>query len=220
MKVRPQDMEPETKPNVFTLTTLGYQLLVQVDRVHKDDMKQVTLVEFSYIIHELNLNDVYLSLFDEREKRGLSFEWLPTKLCRHQVRDNFGKLRVVEPDAVFLFYTDEGQVVLHLEYECSADPRRFKQKLERWKLYRQQQIWKERYETEPIICVIGELEGWSTGGRKRRVVNSIKPLVPIALNDGFIHISFLPLDEIEDETYWCLPYRGEQATLWEALGLE
>lgn len=225
MKVRPQDLDPGTKPNVFALTTLGYQLLTLVGRIESGDRsffynESENLVEFSFIIHELNLNEICLSLFDECEKKGFSFEWLPTKLCRQQVRDAYGKNRIVEPDAIFLFYTPNEQVVLHLEYERSADPRRFKQKLERWKLYRNQQVWKERYETEPIICVVGDREGWSTGGRKRRVVNSIQPLLHLALNEGFPNICFLPTDEIEDKTYCCLPYRGKENTLWEILKLE
>lgn len=85
----------------------------------------------------------------------------------------------------------------------------------KWKLYRGQQVWRERYSSEPLICVIGSRENWETGGRKRRVVRSIQPLRQIALERAFNKICFLPLDEIEKKTWNCLPDRQSTQTIWD-----
>lgn len=225
MRIRPRDEEPGTKPYVFAITHLGYEILRKTERISQDQAQSIRFdesdhqVEFSRVIHELHLNDVCLSIFEEASRRDLSFEWLPTKLCRQSIKMTNGKSRIVEPDAVFIFYTDKGEKVLHLEYERSADQRRFQDKLTKWKLYRGQQVWRERYQSEPLICVVGSREGWETKGRKRRVVNSIKPLQSLAFTKAFSKICFLPTDEIDNQTWNCLPdQRSQSNTLWDYLG--
>jgi hypothetical protein len=226
MRIRPKDPnELGTKPNIFALTDLGFDLLMKVGRIKKDDQsyfysERDNLIEFSYIIHDLHLNEICLEIFEEANRRKLSFEWLPTKLCRQKLKMPDGKFRIIEPDAIFIFNTPNKQIVLHIEYERSADDRRFKEKLTKWKLYRGQQAWKERFGSEPFVCVIGEREGLDTGFRKRRVVKSIKPLLRIAYNDAFKRICFLPVDEIFDHTWNCLPYPDNSLSLWEELGLD
>ncbi|MCS1352826.1 replication-relaxation family protein [Mechercharimyces sp. CAU 1602] len=225
MKVRPRDGDPGSKPNIFGLTHLGKDLLIRSSRVHSDEAAAVfysleeNIIEFSYMLHDLHLNEFCLEIFKEANNRKLSFEWLPTKLCRQHVKLPNGKYRVVEPDAIFIFTTDQGQKVLHVEYERSADPRRFREKITRWKLYRRQQTWKEKYDTEPFICVVGDRESWETGGRKRRVVRSIDPLRKIAYGEAFNKIAFLPVDEVEDQTWNCLPYPDNSLSLWDQLEL-
>lgn len=222
-RVRPIDDEPGSKPFVYALTLLGRDVLIRTERVTKEDVgsmfyyNEENQIEFNRIIHELHLNDVCLSILKEADQQGRSFEWLPTKLCRQTLKMPNGRNGVVEPDAVFIFY--DKPRVLHIEYERSADPRRFHQKLERWKVYREQQIWQERYSVEPVICVIGDREGWETSGRKRRVVKSIKPLQQIAQQHGFPNIFFLPMDEIQNGTWNCLPQHGQTRTLWQNLDL-
>src|SRR5699024_11059602 len=172
MRMRPKDMEPGTKPYVFAITQLGYQVLVKVERISTDQAASFRFeesehqVEFSRVIHEIDLNDVCLDILESADQQELSVEWIPTKQCRQKVKWTDGKYRVVEPDAIFIFSTDKGEKVLHLEYERSADPRRFQNKLVKWKLYRGQQVWRERYTSEPFICVIGNRENMQTGGRK------------------------------------------------------
>jgi hypothetical protein len=223
MRVRPKDLEPGTKPYIFAITELGYQVLVKVERISREHTRfdeSEHQVEFSRVIHELHLNDICLDILEEAERRNLSCEWLPTKMCRQSIRSTDGSIKRIEPDAIFIFYTSGGQKVLHLEYERSADPRRFQEKLVRWKLYRGQQVWKERYQSEPFICVVGSLKQWETGGRKRRVVRSIQPLQQIARNNAFPKICFLPEDQVKAQTWNCLPdSRGMTKTLWEHLDL-
>lgn len=225
MKTRPRTGEPGSKPNIFALTRLGFDLLVQLDCIDREEGSLVyyseedNIISFDYMIHDLHLNELCIQIFKEAKARNLSFEWLPTKLCRQQIRMPGGKERKVEPDAVFLFYQGNEQIALHIEYERAANPRRFREKMTRWKVYRKQQAWKEKYQAEPFILVIGDREGWETGGRKHRVVRSIQPLVNMAYQEGFRKIAFLPTDEVEDGTWNCLPFPDNSETLWDLLQL-
>lgn len=226
MKMRPMDDDPGSKETIHAATKTGKDLLLQVGRMDREEANSLfhteseNLVDFSYMLHDLQLNELCLKLFEEADRRKLSFEWLPTKLCRQQVKMEDGKFRVVEPDAVFIFYTQYGQRILHIEYERSADPRRFRQKLHRWNWYRRRQAWKQMFTAEPFILVIGDREGWETGGRKRRVVKSIQPLRDMAHQIQFKQIAFLPIDEIESETWSCLPYPDISHNLWDLLQLK
>lgn len=222
MKVRPKDPnEYGTKPNIFTLTDLGFDFLVKVGRVKKESNifypERDNFVEFNYIIHDVHLNEICLQIFEEANRRKLSFEWIPTKLCRQKIKFPDGKYRIVEPDAIFVFYSPKGQKVLHIEYERSADPRRFREKLKKWKVYRRQQAWKQQFESEPFICVIGEKEELDLSFRKRRIVKSIQPLSNIAYQSAFRNICFLPTSEVFLNTWNCLPYPDNSFSLWSFL---
>lgn len=128
MRIRPKDLEPGTKPYVFAITQLGYQLLIRVERISSEVRFEESehQVEFSRIIHEIDLNNVCLDILESADQRDVSVEWIPTKQCRQRVKMPDGKYRVVEPDAVFVFGTNEGEKILHVEYERSADPDDFR----------------------------------------------------------------------------------------------
>ncbi len=209
--------------HIFAISYLGYQILstLQPDEAFRELFyrEEDNFVQVSRIIHELELNNFCIDLHENLQRIGVGFEWEPTKLTRHTFTIN-GKTITIEPDAVFNIYTSKGERVLHIEYERSADRRRFRQKIERWKLYRNHQAWRDRYGSEPYILVVGYENGVETNGRKCMVPNSILPLRNIAANRQLSHIAFLTLEERESGGWNCLPQSGITQTLWQHLKLE
>jgi predicted transcriptional regulator len=224
LRYRPMVYKGEgSAPYIFSLSQLGYEVLNKTRFIHEDISgvfyrADANIVETSRINHELELNEFCLDLFEEASIRKLNFEWIPTRLTRQRFSSG-GKTILVEPDAVFHIYTPKGERVLHIEFERSADRRRFRQKIDRWKEYRNKQIWRERYGSEPFILVVGYERSMETGGRKRRVLNSILPLRDIAKFRQFDKIAFLTLEEHRKRTWQCLTTHETTQTIWELLGV-
>ncbi|MFD1676358.1 replication-relaxation family protein [Alicyclobacillus fodiniaquatilis] len=221
LRYRPMVMKNEgSAPYIFSISQLGYEVISKT-RFLEQDISSLyyredgNIIELSRIIHELELNDFCLDFFEEAIAKKLRFEWTPTRLTRQSFSVTGGKTFTVEPDAVFHIYTQKGERVLHIEYERSADRRRFRQKIERWKAYRKQQAWREKYGAEPFILVVGHERSVETNGRKRRVFNSILPLQSIAEFRQFENIAFLTLDERQKGGWNCLPMKNITKTIWD-----
>lgn len=222
-----------TSQYLYTLSTAGFRVLRHLRGDDYDqDLKDLffrpenNYVELSRIIHELELNNFCLDVCDELNRRGYKFEWIPTRLTRQTFQTSYGKPAKMEPDAVFVIETDKDEKVLHIEYERSADRRRFRQKLERWNEYRKTGSWRVPYGREPFILVVGNdsVEETDSTGRKNRTIHSIRPLYAEATRAIFPRLVFLTLEEREQGGWNCLPYRSPKGqfftlTLWEHLGL-
>ncbi len=217
---------------IYALSHAGFRVIRHL-RGHEydqnvDDMyfREGNHVELGRIIHELELNDFCLDVCDELRQRGYEFEWIPTRLTRQSFQTSYGKSAIMEPDAVFTIQTDKGEKVLHIEYERSADRRRFRQKLERWKEYRKTESWRGFYGSEPLIMVVGNgfVDETDSAGRKNRTIHSIRPLHAEATRATFPRLVFLTLEERESGGWNCLVYKSTtghffSATIWEHLGI-
>lgn len=225
LRYRPLVRKSEgSAPYIFALSQLGYEVLAKVRFLDEDISgmfyrEDSNIIEISRIMHELELNEFCLDLFDAAIAKKLRFDWLPTRLTRQSFSASGGKTIIVEPDAVFHIYTPKGERILHIEYERSADRRRFRQKIDRWTEYRKRQAWRDRYGAEPFILVVGHENAVETNGRKRRVVNSILPLQSIAEFRNFEKIAFLTIEERNRGGWNCLPVNNRTKTIWEHLGV-
>ncbi len=221
LRYRPLVTKSEgSAPFIFSLSQLGYEVISKTRFLEQDISglfyrEDGNIVELSRILHELELNDFCLDVFEEAIAKKLRFEWTPTRLTRQSFSAPGGKTIIIEPDAVFHIYTPKGERILHIEYERSADWRRFRQKIERWTEYRKRQVWRERYGSEPFILVVGHERAVETNGRKRRVVNSILPLQSMAEFRQFENIAFLTLEERQRGGWSCLPMKNTTKTIWD-----
>ncbi|MCL5272596.1 MAG: replication-relaxation family protein [Gammaproteobacteria bacterium] len=177
---------------IFCITRLAYNLLSQVR--HLDYMNDVNwqeydnVVEMSRIVHELELNELCISLMEEAFSRNIEFTWTGTRCSRHKVSSKTpgGKSYVICPDSVIRVEKN----IFHVEYERYCDKDNFYKKCVRLKRYRQERAWKELYPVEPIFLIVGNKEPGETIGHHKKI-NSIDLLFATAKSSNLDNIYFL-----------------------------
>lgn len=204
---------------IWALAAPGYQILHELrlkafpggeegPRWQETD----NLVEMSRIHHEVELNQFGITVRAEAERRGIDFLWVPTRLAWQKVTLNQGgKLYsfTVSPDAIFCFNLN----IVHVEYERSADPRKFVEKMARWRNYRNSGAWKQKFPRPPLILIAGYGEPGPVMGRSRKI-RSITPLQAIAREQGMEGIFFLRHEDWQAGNWTCRTPRGEQSELF------
>lgn len=209
-------------PYLYALSNLGISVL----KTARPDLNPAIFwredaqgVSLTLIRHEVALNDLCLDMLDGIEDREGAAEWIPTKLTRQSFKAGHQEIRV-EPDALIRGQIPgvRGDRLLHVELELSADMPNFRQKLRRWTAYRATKAWHGLYSRQPRIVVVGYAQAAPVpSGRKRRIVNSIRPLQALARAQHFTDIAFFPLEERAQGGWQCLPDQPDQTgqSLWD-----
>lgn len=147
------------------------------------------------IAHDLELNDLCMDLRDFLQARGLEVVWLTTRQAQQTVPAAVAGQApaTYNPDAVFVVTGGQKSVVLHLEYERSAELAQFRHKIPIWERYRQQRLWERQYPAMPIVVVVGNRED-----RRENDQYSVVPLRDYIRERRIPGVFFLYLDE----GYW------------------
>lgn len=193
-----------THQYIYCLTRLAYNLVIQMRK--DDDLEEISfqeydnIVEISQISHELELNELGISLMKEAEARELDFNWIGTRQARHKVvpKNPGQKAYVVAPDAVIRI----GDIIYHIEYERRCNRDNFYAKCMRWKRYRSDRAWKELYPKEPVILIVGFKNPGEIVGHNRRY-QSIDQLLSIARSVNMENIYYI-YNEDWDQGKWII----------------
>ncbi len=193
-------------PYVWWLDWLGWELLR-----HRDEDRRLrgesclgigrgwrppeTLPSLGNVVHDLELGDFCMDLRDHFTGQGYDVTWLTTRQAHQMVpAERAGEpAAAFNPDAVLVTRTDDAVVVLHIEYERSAELHKFKRKLAVWERYRRLGLWQGRYPAEPKVIVAGARLARPDRGRQ-----SIEPLRAYVRAKRVSGVFFLYLDE----GYW------------------
>jgi hypothetical protein len=214
---------PSTKgdgshPYVYTLDRPGYQLLkhLRPERMSNRWSFREKVLQFTKVIHELELNEFCLTFREEAAKRGIEVTWLTTRQAIQKVKlVNGGRSPVYAPDAMLIWRTDQNDAateqVLHVEYERSADKRWFLEKILTWKEYRRLALWKKvAYPKEPKILVVGQKKALPRAGW-----GSIEVLRKAAKAQQMQGIFFLYLEDLKRGKWDIITPRDEKTTIWD-----
>lgn len=205
-----------SNPYIYTLDSLGYRLLrhLRPELVGRWYWREKT-PEFSRVIHDVELNDFCLNFLDEAPRHGIdNLLWLTTKQAVQRI-DVDGRKAMYAPDAILTYdvqYEDAtNPVVLHIEWERSADRRWFLEKLQTWRAYRQAQRWQAKgYRAEPKIIVVGRRREAGKLG-----MYSIEPLRLAAAREKFSEIFFLYREDLQAGKWHLLNPQGGRISLWD-----
>lgn len=218
-RFRPPTAKGEgSHPYVYTLDRLGYELIkhLRPERITNRWNFREKVLQYTKVIHELELNEFCLTFREEAAKKGIEVTWLTTRQTVQKVKmADVGRSPLYAPDAILIWRTEpndaESERVLHVEYERSADKRWFLEKMITWKEYRRQALWKKvAYPKEPKILVIGrKLElpksGWG----------SIEGLRKAAKAQQMEGVFFLYLEDLKAGKWDVINPRNEKTTIWE-----
>lgn len=211
---------PSTKgdgshPYVYTIDRPGYLLLkhLRPERITNRWNFREKVLQFSKVIHELELNEFCLTFREEASQKGIEVTWLTTRQAAQKVKlAAGGRSPLYAPDAILIWRSDaETEHVLHVEYERSADKRWFLEKMVTWKEYRKQALWKNAaYPREPKILVVGRKQelprvGWG----------SIEGLRKAAKANRMEGVFFLYLEDLQAGKWEVMTPRDEKTTIWE-----
>lgn len=202
-------------PYVYTLDRPGYELLkhLRPGRITNRWSFREKVLQFTKVIHELELNEFCLTFREEARQKGIEVTWLTTRQAVQKVKlADGGRSPLYAPDAVLIWRSPTGmENVLHVEYERSADKRWFLEKMITWKEYRRQALWKKvAYPKEPKILVVGRKQELPRGGW-----GSIDGLKSAAKSNQMEGIFFLYIEELKAGKWDVMTARDEKTTLWD-----
>lgn len=218
-RFRPPSTKGEgSHPYVYTLDRPGYELLkhMRPDRITNRWNFREKVLQFTKVIHELELNEFCLTFREEASKQGIEVTWLTTRQTVQKVKlADGGRSPLYAPDAILIWRSDSGdpetERVMHVEYERSADKRWFLEKMTTWKEYRRQALWKKvAYPKEPKILVVGRRQELPRAGW-----GSIEGLRKAAKAQQMEGIFFLYLEELKAGRWDLLTPTNEKTTIWE-----
>lgn len=218
-RFRPPSTKGEgSHPYVYTLDRPGYELLkhLRPDRVQNRWSFREKVLQFTKVIHELELNEFCLTFREEAAKKGIEVTWLTTRQVVQKVKlTDGGRSPLYAPDAILIWRSDPGnpetERVLHVEYERSADKRWFLEKIITWKEYRRQALWKKAaYLKEPKILVVGRKQELPRAGW-----GSIEGLRKVAKAQQMEGIFFLYVEDLKAGRWDLLTPANEKTTIWD-----
>lgn len=145
------------------------------------------------MLHDVRLNEAVSRLKNSASWKGYRATWYTTRQAAQRLSENNSRSLMYAPDAILILSKGTEQIVLHIEYERSADRRWFREKIGIWQAYRRAELWRLRgYPSEPKALVMGYRKATADH-------NSIEPLFQIAMATDVPNVFFRYLDEEEEE---------------------